>query len=166
MRGKGLKMVYDRPGLVEDDYNFSAEMLEEMIWQLDRLTDKYGSPEWNAKATANRVVELLVEHRALIQVELNKVTAGARKLTDRDFLGPKERRRRLMAKQEADEAEGRALAERKDWTEYFNELNKAIQERKMKKRRREIERTEEVRQRRRQTRENRRAKVRRKANDQ
>ena len=99
-------------------------------------------------------------------MELNKVTAGARKLTDRDFLGPKERRRRLMAKQEADEAEGRALAERKDWTEYFNELNKAIQERKMKKRRREIERTEEVRQRRRQTRENRRAKVRRKANDQ
>lgn len=34
--GKGLKTVYDRPGFVESDYNFSAEMLEEMIHELDR----------------------------------------------------------------------------------------------------------------------------------
>ena len=99
-RGKGLKTVYDRPGFDEADYNFSAEMLEEMIHELDRLITKYGGPEWNTLETANRIVELLVEHRALIQVELNEVSSGVRKLTDRDFLGPKERERRRLMKLE------------------------------------------------------------------
>ena len=58
-------------------------MLEEMISQLDRLITKYSSPEWNSKATANRLVQLLVEHRALVQVELNQVNSGMRQLTDK-----------------------------------------------------------------------------------
>ena len=45
-------------------------------------------------------------HRALVQVELNEVNAGVRKLTDRDFLGPKERERRRLLK--AGEKEGKA----------------------------------------------------------
>ena len=92
---KGLKTVSDRPGNTEVDYNFSGEMLEEMILELSRLITKYSGPDWNAKETANRVVDLLIEHRALIQTELNEVNSGARKLTDKDFLGPKERARRL-----------------------------------------------------------------------
>ncbi len=50
-----------------------------------RLITKYSGPDWNAKETANRVVDLLIEHRALIQTELNEVNSGARKLTDKDF---------------------------------------------------------------------------------
>ena len=91
---KGLKTVSDRPN-TEVDFNFSGEMLEEMILELSRLITKYSGPDWNAKETANRVVDLLIEHRALIQTELNEVNSGARKLTDKDFLGPKERARRM-----------------------------------------------------------------------
>ena len=146
-RGKGLKTVYDRPGFgeellhchytslllrvvscvfvlacallcsVESDYNFSAEMLEQMIKELDRLIAKYSSDAWNTRETANRIVDLLVEHRALIQVELNEIMTGVRKLTARDFLGPKERRRRLQVKNET-------VTEQKDYFEYFNKLDR------------------------------------------
>ena len=86
---KGLKTVSDRPnGKV--DYNFSGKMLEEMILELSRLITNYSGPDWNAKETANRVIDLLIKHRALIQTELNEVNSGMRKLTDKDFLGPKE----------------------------------------------------------------------------
>jgi hypothetical protein len=91
---KGLKTVSDRPN-AEMEYNFSGEMLEEMILELDRLITKYSGPDWNAKETANRVVDLLIQHQALIYTELNEVNSGMRKLTDKDFLGPKERARRL-----------------------------------------------------------------------
>ena len=91
---KGLKTVSDRPnGKV--DYNFSGKMLEEMILELSRLITNYSGPDWNAKETANRVIDLLIQHRALIQTELNEVNSGMRKLTDKDFLGPKEWARRL-----------------------------------------------------------------------
>ena len=97
--GKGLKTVYDRPGFVESDYNFSAEMLEEMIHELDRLITKYSASPWNTKTTANKLVSLITEHRASIQEELDEVLAGRRVLTDKDFLGPKERERRQLTKQ-------------------------------------------------------------------
>ena len=93
--GKGLKTVYDRPGQ-EQEYSFSAEMLQAMIDELTRLIDKYGGSEWNTKETANRIVELLTEHRTLIQAELVDVQLGLRKLTDNDFLGPKEREFRQL----------------------------------------------------------------------
>ena len=113
VNGKGLKTVFDRPGYVENDYSFSAEMLDVMVQELDWLITKYSSPEWNTKATANRVVELLSGHRVLIQAELDEVNSGVRKLTDKDFLGPKEReRRRLLSTH--------AAQERNDYTEYFN----------------------------------------------
>ena len=85
---KGLKIVDNRPN-AKAEYNFSSEMLEEMIRELSRLITKYSGPEWNAKETANRVVNLLTEHRALLYTELNDVISGARKLTDKDFLGLK-----------------------------------------------------------------------------
>jgi hypothetical protein len=89
---KGLKTVYDRPGYgSEDAHNFSSEMLQLMIIELTRLISKYDGPEWNTKETADRIVSLLTEHRALIQIELAEVNSGERTLTERDILGPKER---------------------------------------------------------------------------
>lgn len=89
--------MYDRPGFVETDYSFSAEMLEEMIHELDRLITKYSASPWNAKATANKLVSLLTEHRVLVQEELDDVLAGRRILTEKDFLGSKERKKRKLA---------------------------------------------------------------------
>ena len=89
--GKGIRTVTSREGWNEEDYNFSAPMLQKMILELDRLITKYSSPSWNTQSNANRLVELLVEHRGLIQVEYNDVTSGLRKLQERDFLGPEER---------------------------------------------------------------------------
>ena len=136
VKGRGLKTVYDRPNM-EEEYDFSAEMLEEMIHELDRLINKYGSPEWNTKETANRIVELLTEHRALIQIELNEVNAGARRvLKESDFLGPREREHRRMLKLQS----GEYVPEKKDWTDYFNALGEKLKEDKfieMRKRARE-----------------------------
>ena len=92
VKGKGLKTVKDRPNS-EQEYNFSAEMLEEMIHELDRLITKYSSNDWNAKVVANDLVGLLQEHRVLLQTELSEVTSGARVLTKHDFLGPTERKK-------------------------------------------------------------------------
>jgi len=134
LRGKGVKTVYDRPGFNEHDYNFSAEMLEGMIRELDRLIAKYSGNEWNSNTDANRIVELIVEHRALIQVELNEVNSGLRKLTDRDFLGPKERRRRLKLK-EKDNKPGAQQTKRRDSSKYFRKLEREANAQKKRKRR-------------------------------
>ncbi|KAL3804621.1 hypothetical protein ACHAWO_006889 [Cyclotella atomus] len=101
IKGKGAKTVRDRPNTpyTEADYNFSAEMLEEMLVELDRLIAKYGSSDWNTPETANRLVELLTWHRGLIQTELDELTGGRRKHTANDFLGPKEREKRRRENQ-------------------------------------------------------------------
>ena len=88
---KGIKTFIDREGIEERDYNFSEEMLNEMILELNRLIVKYSGPEWNYKATANYLVELLQEHLDLIETELVEVRSGLRKLTRNDFLGPRTR---------------------------------------------------------------------------
>ena len=111
-------------------------MLEAMVSELDRLIDKYSSPEWNTKATANKIVSLVSEHRSLIQTELNEVSSGARKLKDSDFLGPKERerRRRMKLREErinrkaGDSAvpEGQII----DFSNYFRDLEDKILQKK------------------------------------
>jgi hypothetical protein len=118
---KGLKTVNDRPH-TEAEYNFSSEMLQAMIIELNRLITKYSGPEWNTKETANRLVALLVEHRALVQTELDEVNSGVRKLTDMDYLGPKERdaRRKLSG----------SAQDKHDYSKYF-----LAAEQKMKKKR-------------------------------
>jgi len=132
--GKGLKTVYDRPGFNEMDYNFSVEMLEEMIHELDRLITKYSGAQWNTKDTANRIVALLVEHRTLITTELNEVNTGVRQLTDKDFLGPKERQlRRALKLEENSENEFDAVQEQKDYSGYFNALEKKLTAKKRSK---------------------------------
>ncbi len=88
---KGYKTFIDRAGIEERDYNFSEEMLNAMIIELDRLITKYSSDEWSVKATAQYLVELLEEHRGLVYDELLEVQSGVRKLRKNDFLGRKTR---------------------------------------------------------------------------
>jgi len=89
IKKKGIKTFIDREGVEERDYNFSEEMLRKMIAELTRLITKYGNSEEYANlSTAIYLVQLLSEHRALIQIELNEVLSGVRKLKDSDFLGP------------------------------------------------------------------------------
>lgn len=102
-KGKGLKTVMDRPGHSAKDYNFSAEILDEMIKELNRLINKYSTDEWNALEPANRVVELLTEHRTLYKIELDDINSGRRKLTVNDFLGPKERMKMRLARKANDD---------------------------------------------------------------
>lgn len=94
VKKKGLKTFIDRDGVEERDYYFSEEMLSEMIHELDRLIAKYGGDEWNSLYTSKTLVELFVEHRELIQEELEEVKSGERKLKFNDFLGPETRKRR------------------------------------------------------------------------
>jgi hypothetical protein len=101
IKGKGAKTVVDRPSTpyTEADYNFSAEMLEEMLVELDRLLTKYDSTDWISSDIAIRLVELLTWHRGLIQTELDELNSGRRNLSANDFLGPKERKKRRLENQ-------------------------------------------------------------------
>ena len=138
---KGVRTILDRPGTSEEDYNFSAEMLEVMIYELDRLIAKYSSDEWNTKTTANRLVELITDHRSLIQIELDEVNSGHRKLTERDILGPKERQRRRQlklqeeAKKRGNEPEKKVMSNEilkkdKDHALFFHDLEKSLTEKR------------------------------------
>ena len=88
---KGYKTFIDREGLEERDYNFSQEMLEEMIKELNRLIKKYSGVEWELVKISSTLVDILTEHRALMIEELNEVISGVRKLKHNDFLGPNTR---------------------------------------------------------------------------
>ncbi len=124
---KGLKTVNDRP-TSEVDYNFSSEMLQAMVIELNRLITKYAGPEWNTKETANRIVDLLVEHQALVQAELNEVNSGVRKLTENDILGPKERASRKLNHQDAYPG---SVHERRDYSGYFLNLEKEFKDKRV-----------------------------------
>ena len=124
--GKGARTVFDRPGFVEEDYNFSAEMLQEMIREQNRLVTKYSGSEWDGNDNADRIVQLIVEHRAKVQTKLNEVNSGVRKLTDRDFLGPKERARRRKLTLQYITAD-----EQKDHSEYFLALEQKLKEKRL-----------------------------------
>ncbi len=128
--GKGNRMVEDRIGYVEDDYNFSAEMLQSMNAEYNRLITKYSASSWSVKPTAIRLVQLLMEHRSIIQMELNDVLSGARMLTDRDFLGPVERNNRQRLKAEAEglpeEDPEQIVIEKKKHFEYFMNLEDKV----------------------------------------
>jgi len=127
--GKGLKTVYDRP-TPEAEYNFSAEMLEAMINELSRLITKYSASPWNTKITANKVVALLTEHRTLIQEELDDLLAGRRVLTEKDFLGPKERERRRNLTYENKEGATPTTDQEgeKDYSRYFFAMDQKLLE--------------------------------------
>ncbi len=129
---KGLKTFIDRPDYSEEDYNFSAEMLELMIAQLDRLITKYSAPEWIILEISQDLVALLDEHRTLIQEELAEVLNGTRKLSRSDFLGPREREKQ-KAKQRAqsiheqmDSLRNKSRQSEQDHSEYFEKLDRYL----------------------------------------
>jgi hypothetical protein len=99
---KGARTILDRPNTnyTEDDYNFSSEMLGEMIKELDRLLNKYSAIEWMNNDNANRLVQLFTEHRASLMTEIHEVNSGVRRLRDHDFLGPDEREKLRVKNQE------------------------------------------------------------------
>jgi len=93
---KGSKTFLDRAGINERNYNFSTEMLQEMLTELERLITKYSSDEWISSYLANDIVATLTDHRSTIQKEYDEVATGRRRLSESDFLGRDERKRRKI----------------------------------------------------------------------
>ena len=123
VRGKGAKTVVDRPDspYTAHDYGFSAEMLQAMRVELDRLIAKYTSNDWNTLATADRLVELLTWHRDLIQEEEDDLSSGRRKLTSKDFLGPREREKMRLARHAvSSDGDSSNKAKEKSHLKYFD----------------------------------------------
>ena len=129
---KGLKTFIDRPNCSEEDYNFSAEMLELMIAQLDRLITKYSAPEWIILEISQDLVALLDEHRTLIQEELAEILNGTRKLSNNDFLGPREREKQKAKKraqsihEQMDSLRNKSRQSEQDHSEYFEKLDRYL----------------------------------------
>merc|ERR1719223_1600847 len=69
-----------------------------MIAELQRLITKYSADEWSWSHNSAYLVELLTEHKVLIEDELDEVRSGGRRLKETDFLGP-ELRESLKQKQ-------------------------------------------------------------------
>ncbi len=156
---KGLKTFIDREGLNETSYNFSEEMLEAMLAELDRLIQKYSGPEWYPMEISQDLVSLLNLHKGNIDAELQMVKNNSRLLKDGDFLGPKERRRRKMERiMAASPSVGTFDEERslntagsgsvvedqddesidKDYSEWFNALHRHLLHRREKEREEEV----------------------------
>ncbi len=145
---KGVKTFLDRDGLNESDYSFSPEMLEEMIHELDRLIEKYSAPDWNFMEIAQDLVSLLSSHKGTIEEELQLVNEEI--LRDSDFLGPKERKKRKMAKILAslkvdDLDDERLLNSSEDYSEYFKALARHLLERRHKAHKEEVMENERLR---------------------
>mmetsp|Transcript_9503 Transcript_9503/g.11944 ORF Transcript_9503/g.11944 Transcript_9503/m.11944 type:complete len:420 (+) Transcript_9503:45-1304(+) len=75
---------------IQDDYNFSEEILDKMIAELDRLIEKYDAPGWAPISVY--LVELLGDYRRSLNKELDEVKSGLRVLNKDDFLGAETRR--------------------------------------------------------------------------
>lgn len=130
---KGEKTFLDRPGYADRNYNFSEEMLNAMISELDRLIEKYSAPEWYGSKTAEDLVFLMRNHKEAVQKEVVEVQTGIRVLRDDDFLGPETRRKRRIAQLKL---EGGAEAPRElkmgheEYSEYFAKLDQEFYEKK------------------------------------
>lgn len=137
MKKKGPKNIYSRPGYVEGQsgFNFSKEMLEEMVTELNRLITKYSGAAWTASSTANRLVKLLEEHLFVLQMEVNEIESGQRTLRNSDILGPKTRDARKA--RHVDEGDYEFVEVTKDHFDHFNSLGQHY----FIKRRRTIRRT-------------------------
>ena len=73
-----------------DEPSFSAFMLGEMVYELDRMIKKYSATVWtSSNPQAVRLVSLFNEHKAYLVAEINAINSGARTLKVSDFLGPK-----------------------------------------------------------------------------
>lgn len=136
---KGAKTFLDRKDIDPDEYNFSEEMLDEMIHEVDRLINKYSNAEWQVKPTAQDLVSALQEHKVALLEELIEVQSGERVLKINDFLGPKTRRKMRLEKQPQSsvsaEVELRDLKGDRDFEDFFEKLEERIHEGTFKRKR-------------------------------
>ena len=117
---KALQKTSDH---IESEYHFSVDVLQEMIDELNRLISKYSSDEWQHKESANRIVDLLIEHRSELEFEMDEVRSGERLLTVNDFLGPKERQRRRKSRNQGIFQTSKF---KKDYSEMFRHMERLI----------------------------------------
>uniref|UniRef100_A0A7S2IES7 Uncharacterized protein n=1 Tax=Helicotheca tamesis TaxID=374047 RepID=A0A7S2IES7_9STRA len=66
---KGHKTKVDRTGYGETEYSFTADQLDAMLAELERLIGKYSNDPWDTNEVAGSLVLLLEEHRGEIQTE-------------------------------------------------------------------------------------------------
>ena len=142
---KGAKTFLDRKDIDPDEYNFSEEMLDEMIHEVDRLINKYSNAEWQVKPTAQDLVSALQEHKVALLEELIEVQSGERVLKINDFLGPKTRRKmilememqqtHLQGSSVSAEVELRDLKGDRDFEDFFEKLEERIHEGTFKRKR-------------------------------
>jgi len=129
VKKKGVKTFLDR-GTDEHDYNFSAEMLVEMVHELNRMITKYSEPEWSWRQTSQKLVSLFNEHLLLIEAELAEIQSGRRKLTPNDFLGPETRKKMNVSQRLAENGNEGGITEvareleskKEDYSEYFRKV--------------------------------------------
>jgi len=125
-------------------------MFEEMIHKLDRLVEKYSADDWSFMGVAQDLVSLLSSHRDNIQDELKWMQLHPRYLKDSDFLGPKERKKRKIARIMAlldinNVDDERVLNASEDYSEYFNALVHHLLERRRRAHKEEVMKNERLR---------------------
>jgi len=130
---KGVKTSLVRGGR-ERKYNFSEEMLGEMINEYNRLITKYSSAEWNWRQTSQDLVQYYKEHLVTIEQELVEVQTGVRVLTQYDFLGPATRKM-MNKKARVDDLDSDSFTQSRDlskdkydYIDYFLELDTKMSE--------------------------------------
>jgi hypothetical protein len=74
---KGAKTFLDH-GMDTKNCNFSEEMTDLMLEEVNRLIDKYSLSPWNSKQTANDLVSILKEDKVALEEELIEVQVGSK----------------------------------------------------------------------------------------
>ena len=132
---KGAKTFLDREGIEEREYNFSEEMLDEMIHEVDRMIEKYNSTEWDSNRNAQDLVEMFHGHKSALEQERVEVRRGIRVLKEDDFIGPETRRKMRLGKLRSkafsensigSSDEPRDLTKSADYTEFFQKLEEKM----------------------------------------
>ena len=136
MNKKGAKTFLDREGIDAQEYNFSEEMLNQMIYEVDRMILKYSTSEWQLRQIAQDLVGMLQDHKASLEQERMEVKTGIRVLTEHDFLGPETRRKMELSRLfqnsngvESDEI--RELKAPKNYSEFFQRLEEKMNEKRI-----------------------------------
>lgn len=120
---------------------------------IEKYTSDIEPDYWYSKQISKDLIELLVQHRSTILIEIEEVKAGTRKLKKLDFLGPKEREERKKSeklevlakilKEKGAAAHARALSdfeakEKQDYSEFFNDLNTKILDHRVNSHKKEV----------------------------
>ena len=133
---KGAKTFLDRDGIDAQEYNFSEEMLNQMIYEVDRMILKYSTSEWQLRKIAQDLVGMLQDHKTSLEQERMEVKSGIRVLTEHDFLGPETRRKMELSylfqnNNGVESDEVRELNTPKNYSEFFQRLEEKMNEKRI-----------------------------------